>query len=297
MCSQIKVLVTGASGFIGSRLVELCDKSMFEFILISLKNIDVEDIDFEGVDSVIHLAGLAEKKNRTSEADIIRVNTDLTCKLAQAAKQGSVKHFIFMSSVKACGNGLNVIDENTQCSSENDIYGRSKLLAEENLVELSDSDFCVSILRPPIVYGPNVKGNILRLLKLSDSDYLLPFGSIDNKRSMVFIDNLIDFIFKLLKKPLNGVLLVSDPNSASTTYLITTIRMYLGRKSRLLKMPVIFLLVLRKVSPSIYNRLFESLEVNSECSFNEIEFTPKYSFEEGMRITVDWYKSLSIDEK
>lgn len=297
VCNQIKVLITGSSGFIGSRLLEVYDRLEFDLIPVSLQKTNIGDIDFEGVDAVVHLAGLAEQKNTTSENELMQVNTDLTCKLAEAAKKYDVKHFIFMSSIKVYGDSYSLVDEETLCLPKNDIYGKSKLLAEKRLVELSNANFTVSILRSPVVYGPNVKGNILRLLKLSDSGFPLPLGSIDNRRSMVFVDNLVEFVFKLLRNPSNNILMISDLKPISTTYLISTIRKFLGRKPRLWKIPDIFLSILKKISPAIYSRLFKSLEVQTEYSYTIVGYKPKYSFEEGIKITTDWYKSIDTSQK
>lgn len=296
MVKRMKIIVTGISGFIGSRFLELCDCSEFEIVPVSLRNIDISNIDFEGINAIVHLAGLAEQKKTTLESDIIQVNTNVTIELARAAKQAGVNHFVFMSSIKVYGDNHTTINEKTICQPGDDVYGKSKLMAEEKLLQLSDIDFVVSILRSPVVYGPNVKGNILRLLKLSDSSLFLPFGGINNKRSMVFVDNVVEFIFRLLKKPLNDVFLVADSKPVSTTEMVLTIRQNLGLKSRLWEIPNFFLKVLKKLSASVYSRLFESMEVNPDWSFAMTGYSPNYSFEEGMKITVDWYKSIKSKE-
>jgi len=277
----MKLLLTGSSGFIGSyfqnNYSDRYDIETFSFLKDNLDNLDLTQID-----TVVHLSALVHQMGGAAKEAYWRVNVDNTLALAQKAKQSGVKQFIFMSSVKVYGEESNIpYTETTKCEPVDD-YGKSKLEAENRLMEMADENFIVSILRTPIVYGKGVKANILNLVKLIDKVPVLPFGSIKNRRSMVYIGNLCDMIEKLCECKMNGTFLAGDDRPVSTSELIEIIAKVRGRKVILLNIPL-FPQFLKTVKPSFYKRLYESLEVDNSQTKKMLGFKNRVSTEEGIR--------------
>ncbi len=264
------ILLTGASGFVGQRFVEY-NKERYILKPVSLKHQSVEDIDFTGVDAIVHLAGMAHQMQKIEDQIYFDINTELTKKFALAAKAQGVSHFIFISTIKVFGEHQNaVLTEGSPCQPINDPYGQSKLDAEKLLERMEDSTFTVAIIRPPLVYGPKVKGNLIRFLKLADSNMPLPFATISNRRTMVYLDNLTALINAIIEKKASGIYLAADDTPISTTYLIAQMRQNMGKEAKLFSMPLPFKWVLKKVRPEMYIRLFGSLEMNPEHSFTRL---------------------------
>jgi nucleoside-diphosphate-sugar epimerase len=285
------ILLTGASGFVGQRFVE-CNKERYVLKTVSLIHQDISVIDFTGVDTIVHLAGMAHQMQKIDAQIYFDVNTELTKKFALAAKAQGVKHFIFISTIKVFGEHQKaLLTEGSPCEPINDPYGESKLQAEKFLESIEDSTFTVAIVRPPLVYGPRVKGNLIRFLKLADSNKPLPFANISNKRTMVFLDNLIALINVLIDKKASGLYLAADDKPISTTYLIGQMRKNMGHAERLFPIPMPLKWALKKVKPEMYIRLYGSLEMNPKDSFDRLNFKPPYSIEEGIKEMVKWYKS------
>ena len=237
---MIRVLVTGSTGFVGCRLLKTLEKSEFEILVLSrLPHPDHETIvcdlgkepvpesALEKVTTVFHLAGYAHDLHDPSQAEHLyqTVNVCATVQLAELAAQQGVKHFVFVSSVKAGGSAKFgcCMTEEDQGSPEG-VYGRTKREAELRILEVGrQSDMSVSIVRSSLVYGPGVKGNLSLLLKFIEKGIPLPLGSItSNKRSFVSITNLIDLIEVCLVHPkaANEIFLVSDNEDISTVELI-----------------------------------------------------------------------------
>ena len=276
----MKLLLTGSSGFIGSYFQSHYG-DRYEIETFSFIKDDLESLDLTHIDTVIHLSALVHQMGGAAKEEYARVNVDNTLALAQKAKQSGVKQFIFMSSVKVYGEESDVpYTETTKCEPIDD-YGKSKLEAENLLRDMSDENFIVSILRTPIVYGKGVKANILNLVKLVDKVPVLPFGSISNRRSMVYIGNLCDMIEKLCECKMNGTFLAGDDQPVSTSELIEIIAKVRNRKVVLLNIPL-FPQLLKTVKPSFYKRLYESLEVDNGWSKEILNFENKTSTEEGI---------------
>jgi len=162
------ILLTGASGFIGQGFIEL-NSEKYNIESHSLQKNKVSDIDFSRIYSVVHLAGIAHQMQKIDNQIYFDVNHHLTVELAKAAKANGVTHFLFMSTIKVYGEKKEneVLTEYSTCNPE-DAYGKSKLQAEQALQQLESDTFKVSIVRPPLVYGPRVKGNMIRLIQLAD---------------------------------------------------------------------------------------------------------------------------------
>ena len=225
----MNILLTGANGFVGQHFLQ-CRQPAYTLIPVSVRE-DSPLPDFTGVDAVVHLGGKAHEMNPLPDSVYFNANAELTKRLATAAKAAGVAQFVYISSVKVYGNvvGENM-DETTPCHPD-DAYGKSKLLAEHYLHELADEHFVVSIVRPPLVYGAGVKGNMLKLMQLAQKNIPLPFGNIRNRRSLVYVGNLIALIHNLLRQKEPGVYIAGDAAPLSTTQLVALIRKYSAGKT------------------------------------------------------------------
>jgi len=261
------VLVTGANGFVGSFLVpELSSRGFDVGQLVrdknykdnlKIKSFCIDDLDdvvdltepLKDVDVVIHLA--ARVHVMTDEhidplAEYSRVNVESAVNLARQAASLGVKRFIFVSSIKVNGELTEKdipfkADDNPN---PQDSYGISKCEAESALMKLSkESGMEVVVLRPPLVYGPGVRANFLSMMTWLYKSIPLPFGSVDNRRSLVFIDNLVDLLIRVIDhhKAAGEVFLVSDDHDVSTTVLLKSMSSALGKKEKLIPVPLFFL--------------------------------------------------------
>jgi len=276
----MKLLLTGSNGFVGSYFQSKFE-NMHDISTFSFQNDNFDKLNLNQVNTIIHLSALVHQMGGADENEYERINVVNTIALAQKAKQSGVKQFIFMSSVKVYGEESNVpYTETTRCKPQDD-YGRSKLKAEKYLLSMQDDDFIVSILRTPIVYGAGVKANIQNLIKLVHKVPILPFGGIDNRRSMVYIGNLCELIHKLCETKTSGIFLAGDDRPMTTTELIKLIAKELDKTIYLVKIPF-FEPLLKSLKPSFHKRLYESLEINNKSTKKILNFRNPYSVEQGM---------------
>jgi nucleoside-diphosphate-sugar epimerase len=286
-----KILLTGATGFVGQRFLEYC-KDTYDIRCVSLQKEKIFNLDFKHIDAIVHLAGKAHQMQKIDDQIYFDINYTLTKELADAAKKEGVKHFIFISTIKAFGeHQKGVLNEKSPCLPQNDPYGESKLKAEQYLQSIEDDNFIVSIIRPPLIYGPRVKGNLIRFLELGNKPYPLPFKNLKNRRTMVFLDNFIELINRIVDTKQSGIFLAGDAQPISTEKLISEIRLNLGKKPNLFQTPDFMKKMLGVVKPEFALRLFGSLEMDTSDSFKRLNFTPPYSIEQGIKSMVDWYKS------
>lgn len=311
-----KILITGATGFVGSLLVKKLEEIGIAYIAHSRSsnasldsNRYVGDIGpdtdwtsvLSGVDVVIHLAARVHVMNDDSTDPLVefrKVNVEGTLNLAMQSSIASVKRFIFISSVKVNGEsttGLNVFLEDSHSTPE-DAYGVSKLEAETGLQSIaSETGMEVVIIRPPLVYGAGVKANFLSLLKLSATHLPLPFGSINNRRSMIYIGNLVDFIIKCThhSAAANQKFLISDGEDVSLRFLITLIRSEFGVSPRLLPFPIaLFILVgICTGKRQVVDRLVGDLQVDSSKARTLLDWQPPFSLADGIAATVQDFKN------
>lgn len=251
------------------------------------------------IDCVVHCAARVHQMNDVSSSPLEQyreVNTRGTLNLARQAAECGVKRFVFISSIKVNG----------EYSAENqpfvehvaipptDPYGLSKFEAEEQLKQLAvDTGMEVVIIRPPLIYGPGVKANFLSMMNWVYKKIPLPLGCIQNLRSLVFIDNLVDLIITTLSHPLaaNQTFLVSDDHDVSVTLLLQDIARNMNVRSTLLPIPQSALYMLLSVlgKKEVAQKLVGSLQLNISKTKERLGWTPKYSFAEGLRLTVKDY--------
>jgi len=285
----MKILLTGASGFIGTHFMQ--DVISHDIMPLSLRDHTAESFDLKGYDAIVHMAALVHQMQGAPEEAYTAINCDLTLSLAQKAKNEGVGHFIFISTIKVYGEETTAIalNENTPCH-PSDPYGISKLSAEKGLLQMASEDFTVSIIRIPLVYGEGVKANMLNLIKLCDKAPFLPFGGIENRRSMVYVKNLTAFIKTVLEQRNSGIFIAADTTPVSTTDLIQMITQALGKKLFLFTLPSYAIHLLERIRPSLHQRLFGSLELDPSESFKKLRFTPPFTTQEGIEAMIRWYR-------
>lgn len=280
-----KLLITGSNGFVGSYFIKKY-KDKYDIKTFSFLKDDINSLDCSDIDVVFHLSALVHQMGGASCEEYERVNVTQTLELAKKAKESGVKHFIFMSTVKVYGEETDsVYTEDTICNPEDD-YGKSKLKAELELQKLEDKSFKVSIVRTPIVYGYGVKANIKSLVNLVKKVSILPFGKIENKRSMVYIGNLCHLVDVVIEQQKSGIFLASDDEPLSTSKLIEEIAKNLNKKIYLLKIPF-FESLLKFVKPSFHKRLYGSLEVDNNITKERLNLKNPYSVEDGIRLMIN----------
>ena len=307
-----RVLVTGATGFAGTNIVPMliaadwqvraCGRELrraprdCEFITIDLAQEPNLDDLVTGSDAVLHLAGRAHVMRESAGdplAEYRCTNVVPTKRLLDAAARNGVRQFIFASSVKVHGESSQhrPIRETDPLNAE-DPYGVSKVEAEHIIVENSArTGMSTSILRLPLMYGPGVKGNILRLAKLVRLGVPLPFASINNQRSMLNVDNLGSAILALLNRPMAGhrTFLVSDGHDVSTPELLQSMAEALGQQSRLFPFPPAFLRLAARATGrgAEFRRLSESLQIDIGCIREQLGWKPPFSLGEGISKTLN----------
>lgn len=232
-----RVLITGAGSYVGahvmSRLQEEPDH--FEVRELDVKGDEWREFDFSGYDSVFHVAGIAHVSTDPSmEPLYMQVNRDLAIEVAGRAKAAGVSQFVFMSSSIVYGDSTaedrGPITRDTAPSPSN-FYGRSKLEAEEGLTKLADEEFSVAILRSPMIYGPGCKGNFPTLAKIAGSFPVFP--KVRNRRSILYIDNLSEFVARLVNSGEGGVHFPQNEEYMATSDVVVRLGKLQGRKIRL----------------------------------------------------------------
>lgn len=300
-----KILLTGASGFVGSRVKSFLSRD--SLVLVGRKDIDknyrffYSDMDnssiygeaLDDVGCIIHCAAKAHVMDFTAgqtDDDYYKINRDGTLNLARQAAARGVKRFIFISSIKVNGEAtqLNKYFSVEDVPAPNDAYGMSKLAAEIGLRTISEqTGMEIVIIRPPLIYGPGVKANFSALLNLAKRNYPLPLGLIKNKRSMVYLDNLVDLISICVYHPraANQTFLVSDDQDVSTTELLEMMTRAADKSPCLLPVPASWLKFLGKLTgkQAVIERLCGNLQVDISHTKKTLDWLPPYKVEEGIR--------------
>lgn len=317
------ILITGASGFVGRALVQHLSALPGHRVRAAVRDTarlpapparvtltTVGDLAphtdwqaaLEQVDAVIHCAARVHVMNETAVdplAEFRRVNVDGTMNLARQAQRAGVRRFVFISSIKVNGEQTAPGEPFTadDTPSPADPYGISKLEAERALLALeSQGGMEVVIVRPVLVYGPGVKANFLNMIRWMDKGVPLPLGGIlDNRRSIVALDNLVDLIGTCLTHPgaAGQIFLASDGEDLSTTALLRRVAQALDKRPMLLPVPAALLTLAARMlgKPGIAQRLCGSLQVDIEKNRRRLGWTPPVETDEALRRTVAAYRS------
>ncbi len=280
----MKILITGSNGYLGNTFINQY-KNKYEFKKFSLLNQKIEDINFDNIDIVLHCAALVHQKVEHPYEKYYEVNVKYPVKLAKLAKQNAVKQFVFISTIAVYGEEKEKLDENTICNPIT-LYGKSKLEAEKELLQLNDDNFIVSIIRPPMIYGKNAPGNIDSLVKLVKKLPVIPLGKIENKRSFIYIQNLCYIVDEVITQEKSGIFLASDDEAISTSRLIELVAKNLDKKIYLVKIPF-FESLLKILKPSFHKRLYGSLEIDNSITKEKLNLKNPYSVEEGIKLMIN----------
>ncbi len=313
-----RALVTGANGFIGR---SFCAEAVLRGLQVKgatrsvgelpagVESAVVGAIDGEtdwtdalqGVDTVIHLAARVHvMKDQAANplTEFLKVNLYGTSRLAQQAASAGVKRFVYVSSVKVNGEQTTVGRPFLESDEPDpqDPYAVSKWQAEQDLQRIArETGLEVVIVRPPLVYGPGVKGNFVRLLAAIDRGVPLPLAGANNLRSLVYVGNLADALIACATHPAAAgqTYLVSDGDDVSTAMLVDMIALSLGRSSRAFHFPTGLLRAAATLLARAeqMDRLFGTLRVNDEKLRRELAWSPPYTLEQGLRATAEWYRA------
>lgn len=253
---MIKILITGKNSYVGTSLERWLENFGDCYLTesISLKDDSWRNKDFSYYDVVIHVAGIAHIKETKENADVyFKVNRDLAFDVAQKAKRENVKQFIFFSSMSVYGINTGIINQDSLAKPKS-YYGKSKLEAEELISSIGNDDFKVAIIRPPMIYGKHCKGNYIKLSKISTKTLVFP--DIKNKRSMIYIDNLCEFIRKLIDSNSDGLYFPQNQEYVCTSDLVREISESHDKKMFFTK---VFNPIFKILNLDILNKVFGDL--------------------------------------
>jgi nucleoside-diphosphate-sugar epimerase len=275
-----KILITGSKGYIGTSLCEWLGKYPDEYLVktISLKSDSWKNVDFSSYDVVFHAAGIAHIKEKKENTKLYyKVNRDLTFELAEKAKNDGVKQFIFLSSMSVYGIENGKITNNSQPNPNNN-YGKSKYQAENLIQSLKADTFKITILRPPMVYGKGCKGNYQRLARFALSFPFFP--DIQNKRSMIFISNLCEFIRLLIDDSCDGIFLPQNKEYICTSDLVRMIAKTHGKNIIMVRTFDPFIKIINlNIVKKIFGNLYYEQTISNYKHYHPI------SFEETIKLT------------
>ena len=258
----MRIAVTGAGGFIGSALTQMLAGEGHEVLPLSRN--DLSDPDFSGVETIVHCAALAHRTGaeRPDAAAFDAVNHRLAVELAVKAKAAGVRRFVFVSTIYTIAGNPSPLTPDMPLNPRDD-YGRAKAKAEADLLAVSGIE--IVIARPVLVYGPGARANLKALIKLCDSGLPLPFGLANNRRSFVSLENVARALTFLSLAPAHKVagcvFHLAEPQPRSTKELVTKLRAALGKPSRLLPLPPVFMRLLLSAAgkSGLYDQLYGDL--------------------------------------
>jgi nucleoside-diphosphate-sugar epimerase len=303
----MRVLITGAAGFVGNPLCQTLAAQGIDVIkgVRQLSNTGIQDacrpVDLAGatdcadIDAIVHLAARVHVMHDAVAdplAEFRKVNVEGTLNLARQAAAARVKRFVYISSIKVNGEWSYPQKPFTAADlpAPADAYGLSKYEAEQGLWALAKTTGMeIVVIRPPLIYGPGVKANFLSMMRLLVKSIPLPFAGIRNKRSLLALDNLIDFIIVSLHHPkaANRTFLVADGCDLSTTELLFLLGEALRKPARLFYIPARVMKAAAVITgkKSIFDRLYGNLQIDSKEACAILNWQPPMSVDEGLKIT------------
>ena len=226
-----KILITGANSYIGTSFEKYANDNFadqYQVDTIDMIGGTWREKSFKGYDVIFHVAGIAHQKETKENAHLYyEINRDLAVDVAKKAKTDGIKQFIFLSSMSVYGMDTGVITKDTKTNPKTN-YGKSKLEAEQKIVGLRDKSFKICVLRPPMVYGDGCRGNYQTIIKLVKKFPFFP--RVNNKRSLVQIDNLTAFIKDAVDRELDGLYFPQDKEYVGTIDLAKNIAKQLNKK-------------------------------------------------------------------
>lgn len=278
-----KILITGKNSYVGNSFETWLKNypSEYEVNKISLRNDSWKEHDFSVYDSVIHVAGIAHRKEtKENEQLYYKVNRDLAYEVAEKAKDEVVPHFIFLSSMSVYGMDTGVINQETVPDPKSN-YGKSKLQAEELIDSLKDESFKVAILRPPMIYGKGCKGNYPRLAKLALKTPVFPI--IENQRSMLYVGNLSVSLKYIIDNRKVGLFFPQNNEFVNTSKMVYMIAKHHHKSLFMTRILNPFLFIMRKNGK--LKKVFGNLVYEKKLSKTGLTTQDYTSLEESIRLT------------
>lgn len=279
-----KVLIVGKNSYVGNSFKHWAEMNYSDFLTISTvssRNEEWKNENFRDYDTILHVAGIAHQNEKKITSDEYnKINCELAYDVAKEAKKRGVKQFIFLSTMSVYGINEGIINHSTPMNPKSK-YGKSKYKAEKKLITLEDEDFLITIVRPPMIYGPNSPGNYQLLSCLSKIIPLLPV--IRNERSMIFVDNLSEFLSSIILNNSYGEFCPQNNEYTCTSTMMHQIRMVNQKNTIKVYIPNFFVKVLKK-RISIFNKMYGNL-VYEKAINGFMANEQQINFEESIKIS------------
>ena len=301
----MKVLVTGANGFIGRHLVERCAQAGWDVAAVQRRgtitklcqvfpDLKLSAADLEGVDVIYHLAGAAHARARQSQKQLNAINVDASVELMQTAVLAGVPKFVYLSSIKVLGDVSQQPFKVDDAYNPGDRYARSKVLAEQGLQQIAAGATELSIVRPPLVYGVGVGANFEQLIRWAVSGWPLPLAQATAPRAWVGVRNLVNFLTHLGSPQLSrtgGIWHLRDDEEVSVVQMIDKIVHCAERGVRVWPVsPGLAMFGATLIGRrAMAQRLFLPLQVDMQTTQTELEWHPTYRQHEELEQVVRWY--------
>jgi len=279
----MRVLITGSSGYLGKSFIQEYQRK-YHFQTFSKQKESLEKLNISSIDVVVHCAALVHQKKELPYKKYYDINTLYPTELAKKAKAAGVRQFIFISTIAVYDPKESFINQETEPKPKTS-YGKSKYEAEKQLLALQDDQFDVVIIRTPMIYGKNAPGNIDTLIKLIRKVCILPFGKINNQRSFIYIKNITSVIDQAIQNKTQGVLLVADKESISTTKLISSLAKSMNKRVWLIRIPM-FETILKKLKPKLHSKLYDNLKIENNLEHFFPHYQLPYTIETGINESI-----------